>query len=160
MQRKMEAEAQRQKTSQQQRKDDDEMDWTATKDDDQQGSSSQEETPHVSQQSQATPSEMYGAKSDLPGRRSFGGFRPHVSDSYTSSCKAYETGITNTSSKQQHISDEELLRRYKDYRSGKGDMVDSAAAAPIGNLDDKLKKRSNKKRKKNESPNKSEKRKR
>jgi hypothetical protein len=154
MQRKMEAEAARQE-AQREKKQQEKMEWTATaQDDDEQGTSDDEmETSHVPQT--ATSSDMYGAKSDLIGRRSFGGFRPHVSDTYKSTCTAWEKG--KTEDKKEHISDDELLRRYKDYRSGKGDMVDSPAAAPIGNLQEKLKKRG---KRKSQSPHKGEKRKR
>lgn len=158
MKRKMEAEEARQKIVQQrQQQEADQMEWTATDEqqDGKQGPAEEESAEsHVPQT--ATSSDMYGAKSDLIGRRSFGGFRPHVSSSYKSACTTYEKGKTNKT--KQHISDEELLRRYKDYRSGKGDMLDSTAAAPIGNLQEKLKKSG---KRKNQSPaHKGEKRKR
>ena len=85
-------------------------------------------------QTAATPSDMFGAKSDLIGRRSFGGFRPRINETYKSACQEYENGISNNDS-NKHVSDEELLRRYKSYVTGKEE------AAPIGNLQEKLKKR-------------------
>lgn len=140
MQRKKEAEAARQQTvnQQKQQQDNNDMEWTATNDNDAsaaQGSDAAEE-PDVSLTSQtaATPSDMFGAKSDLIGRRSFGGFRPRISETYKSACQAYEHGTSNNDSKK-HVSDEELLRRYKSYVTGKDE------AAPIGNLQEKLRKR-------------------
>ena len=88
----------------------------------------------------ATSSDMYGAQ--LIGRRAFGNFNKSVSDNYTHAKNAYEG--TTSSKKKQHISDEELLQRYKDHRNGRGnglDQVDKAAAAPIGNLTSKKKRK-------------------
>ena len=138
MQRKKEAEEARQKTlgEQVQPDNNDDMEWTATNDTDGQGSDAAVEEQDVSliSQTAATPSDMFGAKSDLIGRRSFGGFRPRISETYKSACQAYENGISNNDS-NKHVSDEELLRRYKSYVTGKEE------AAPIGNLHEKLKKR-------------------
>jgi hypothetical protein len=140
MQRKKEAEAARQQivNEQKQQQDNNDMEWTATNNNDAsaaQGSDAVEE-PDMSLTSQtgATPSDMFGAKSDLIGRRSFGGFRPRISETYKSACQAYEHGTSINDSKK-HVSDEELLRRYKSYVTGKEE------AAPIGNLQEKLKKR-------------------
>jgi hypothetical protein len=155
MQRKMEAEKARQQTLERKQQDEqkqDQMEWTATTENDR---GSNEEEPS-SIPLTATASDMYGEKSDLIGRRSFGGFRPQVSDVYKSACTAYETGKKNEDSKR-HISDEELLRRYRDHVTGKADMTDSLAAVPIGNLQEKLQKSG---KRKNQSPQKSEKRKR
>jgi len=150
MQRKMEAEEARQKTLQQKQQQE-QMEWTATEQDEGGGPAEQEEE-NASLAQAATPSDMYGAKSDLIGRRSFGGFRPHVGDTYKSACTAWQKGKSEDS--KQQISDEELLRRYKDHVTGKADM-DTTEAAPIGNLQEKLKKKG---KRKSQSPHKGGKR--
>lgn len=84
----------------------------------------------------ATPSDMYGSQSDLIGRRSFGNFNKSVSDNYTQAKNTYEGNVSSLQ-KEQHISDEELLQRYKDHIHGCGNglnEVNRESAAPIGNL--------------------------
>ena len=93
---------------------------------------------------EATPSDMYGIKSDLVGKRSFGGFHKSVQDTWNASRQSLEKDqhTSSSSSSSQHISDDELLRRYQEYVRGRGgglEQVDHAAAAPIGNLGDKIK---------------------
>lgn len=88
----------------------------------------------------ATSSDMYGVQ--LIGRRAFGNFNKSVSANYTYAKNAYEG--TTSSKKKKHISDDELLQLYKDHRNGRGnglDQVDRAAAAPIGNLSSKKKRK-------------------
>lgn len=74
----------------------------------------------------------------LIGRRSFGNFNKAVNDNYQLAKDWYE----GSSKKQQvHITDEELLQRYKDHRSsGRGDQVNKEAL-PIGNLASKRKRK-------------------
>lgn len=120
-------------------------------------SDSNEPTSHLPQV--ATASEMYGLKSDLVGRRSFGGFHKSVSETWTCSLDAYTDGRAGERAKKEHVSDEELLRRYEEYIKGRGNLggIDKAAAGPFGNLAEKVK---NQRRRKNQSPQSGEKRKR
>ena len=152
MQRKLEAEEARKMTLQE-REEREQMEWTAEQDN---GDGPAEEEAAQRPQ-EATASDMYGLRSDLIGRRSFGGFRPSVNDRWKSAWNEWERK-GKSSDKTLHISDDELLRRYKDYVTGKGEIgeIDPAAAAPIGNLQDKLKKG----RRKSQSPYCGEKRKR
>ena len=154
MQRKKETEEAR-KEALQEKEQRESMEWTAQDDDGKEGSS-EEDSMSVPQI--ATSSDMYGMKSDLIGRRSFGGYRPKVSETWKSAITAWEKGKAGDKAAREHISDEELLRRYKHYVTGKGNFgdIDAAAAAPIGNLADKLKKG----RRKSQSPTRGEKRKR
>jgi hypothetical protein len=89
----------------------------------------------------ATASDMYGLKSDLVGRRSFGGFNQSAENAWRSALDAWEKGKIGDKAAKQNISDEELLRRYEDYVKGRGDMVERRAD-PVGGLEKKLKKRS------------------
>jgi hypothetical protein len=145
MARKMEAEEARKKTLKE-KEEREQMEWTAEQD-----SGPVEECDEEAQVPQeATPSDMYGLRSDLIGRRSFGGVQPKVNDTWKSSWNEWEKK-GNASEKSVHISDDELLRRYKN-----GNVDSTAAAAPIGNLQDKVKKG----KRKNQSPHRGEKRKR
>ena len=155
MQRKMEAEEAR-KQALEEKKVQEQMEWTTTEQDGEGGPAEDEPQTAASLPQTATPSDMYGVKSDLIGRRSFGGFCPHVSQSYKSACDAWEKGKRADNDRKEHISDEELLRRYKSYVTGNGDM-DTTAPVPIGNLQEKVKKKG---KRKYQSPHKGEKRKR
>lgn len=155
MQRKMEAEEAQRKTLEE-KKEQDKMEWAAEQDDSGEGGPAEggESVAYAAQV--ATPSDMYGLQSDLIGRRSFGGYRPIVKETWNSALRAWKTGKAgNDEAGKEHISDEELLRRYKHYVSGKGDLsghgVDPAAAAPVGNLQNRLKKGQ---QRKNQSPRK------
>ena len=91
----------------------------------------------------ATPSDMYGSQSDLIGRRSFGNFNKSVGENYTQAKNTYEGNISS-SQKGQHLSDNELLQRYKDHIHGHGNglnEVNKESAAPIGNLFSKRKRK-------------------
>jgi hypothetical protein len=129
MARKREAEEAQRKTRKE-RQEREQMEWTAEQDN---GDEPAEEGEEAQIAQQATASDMYGLRSDLVGRRSFGGFQPKVNDTWKSAWSEWEKK-GNASEKILHISDDELLRRYENGN------VDSSAAAPIGNLQDKLKK--------------------
>jgi hypothetical protein len=88
----------------------------------------------------ATGFDMYGIGAEIIGRRAFGGFNKTVSDSWGNSLVARERNRFATKAEKLTISDEELLKRYEKYVRGKGD---GEAAAPIGNLKEKAKKRKN-----------------
>lgn len=102
----------------------------------------------------ATASDMYGLKGSLLGRRSFGGFNKFASENWNENLESYHSGKAGERAKKQHISDDELLERYKNYVHGRGDFggVDKAAAAPVGNL--------KKQQRKSQSPRSGEKRQR
>lgn len=63
----------------------------------------------------ATPSDMYGVKSDVLGRRSFGGFNRAIQDAWNLSHREATSKYSDRRRKQQAISDEELLKRYEDF---------------------------------------------
>jgi hypothetical protein len=62
--------------------------------------------------SKATPADMYGMGATLIGRRSFGGFNQAMEDAWKG-CKATLENRSE-SKKKEKVSDEELLKRYKD----------------------------------------------
>lgn len=88
----------------------------------------------------ATREDMYGLSARIIGRRSFNKFNKSVEDSWTMAYTAAKQELKDGKLEKQHISDEELLKRYEKYVKGKGDMMDQNARA-IGNMDKKLKKR-------------------
>jgi hypothetical protein len=145
MARKIEADEARRKTLKE-RQEQEQMEWTAEQDN---GDGPAEEDEEAQLAQEATASDMYGLRSDMIGRRSFGGFQPKVNDTWKSAWNEWEKK-GNASEKILPISDDELLCRYKNGR------VDSTAAAPIGNLQDKLKKG----KRRNQSSHHGEKRKR
>jgi hypothetical protein len=69
---------------------------------------------------EATNSDMYGMQSDLIGRRSFGGFKPKVDNNWQD-CRRYISGEDNEGTKKKHVSDDELLQRYKELVKGRSD---------------------------------------
>jgi hypothetical protein len=148
MARKMEAEEARKKTLKE-RHEQEQMEWTAEQDNGD-GPAEEYEEAQLAQQ-EATASDMYGLRSDLIGRRSFGGFQPKVNDTWKSAWNEWETKGNASGKKILHISDDELLRRYKN-----GNVDSTAASAPIGNLQGKLMKG----KKKIQSAHRGEKRKR
>lgn len=84
---------------------------------------------------QATPSDMYGMQADLVGRRSFGGFNVSMEEAWKESKAALEHRQDDSKSNKDHISDEELVKRYQDLvqnRDGK---------RGVGNLKDKNKRK-------------------
>mmetsp|Transcript_53782 Transcript_53782/g.64886 ORF Transcript_53782/g.64886 Transcript_53782/m.64886 type:complete len:247 (-) Transcript_53782:30-770(-) len=89
----------------------------------------------------ATPSDMYGIGAEIVGRRSFGGFNKAVESTYNESfelAKASQKG-----SRGMDMSDDDILQRFGIYiREMKADDdgdIDEAAAAPVGNLGEKIK---------------------
>lgn len=88
----------------------------------------------------ATREDMYGLSAQIIGRRSFNKFNKSVEDSWTMAYTAAKQELKDGKLEKQHISDEELLKRYEKYVKGKGDMMDQKARA-IGGMDKKLKKR-------------------
>lgn len=83
----------------------------------------------------ATSVDMYGSPATLIGRRSFGGFNAAVERAFNDS-KASSENQTSTRP-QQKISDEELLKRYKETVMQR----DDGDRRGVGNLDGKMKKR-------------------
>ena len=67
-----------------------------------------------------TNSDMYGMQSDLIGRRSFGGFKPKVDNNWQD-CRKFISGEDNEGMKKKHVSDDELLQRYKELVKGRSD---------------------------------------
>ena len=140
MQRKAEAEeaaARKQKAEQdastQQNINDDDEDGDASMLENDEGPDSSTMTPLI-----ATDADIYGLEADIIGRRSFGGFNKAVAENWSSALALRQKGIGKSSNKTT-LSDEELLRRYEKYVTGKADGpdVDKRATAPIGNLDKK-----------------------
>jgi hypothetical protein len=122
----------------------DKMEWTKDGQDagDDHAMDEDVDTETSSKRSQsASVSDMYGLKSDLIGRRSFGGFNQSAENAWRSALDAWEKGKIGDKAAKQNISDEELLRRYEDYVKGRGDMVERRVE-PVGGLEKKLQKRS------------------
>jgi len=69
--------------------------------------------------STASNSDMYGVQSDLIGRRSFGGFKKPVDDNWQACLKG------RAEHRIQRMTDEELLRRYKESRHGEEARLNS-----------------------------------
>lgn len=88
----------------------------------------------------ASREDMYGLSARIIGRRSFNNFNKSVEDSWTTAYSLARQELKDGKLEKQHISDEELLKRYEKYVKGKGDMIDQKAKA-IGNMNKKLKKR-------------------
>lgn len=91
----------------------------------------------------ATASDMYGIRCELIGRRSFNNFNKAVEETYQSAVHARRKNKLDTKVEKEHISDEELLRRYQQYVKGRGDMSNGGKKVVnnIGNLKEKAKKR-------------------
>ena len=67
----------------------------------------------------ATASDMYGVVANIIGRRSFGGFNKHVSETWNNTLEEIQNNRTSNKMTKQHISDDELLRRYEKYVKGR-----------------------------------------
>jgi hypothetical protein len=85
--------------------------------------------------SAATMVEMYGIQASLIGRRSFGGFNPHVEQTWYNSKASIEDKAIDPKKK---ISDDELLKQYADLVKGR-----SGSSRPVGNLKGKSKRKPN-----------------
>lgn len=66
----------------------------------------------------ATTSDMYGISAEIIGRRSFGGFRKSVADTYDNAVQMIQYNRVSKKVEKQHISDDELLKRYEKYVKG------------------------------------------
>lgn len=62
--------------------------------------------------------DMYGVGSDIIGRRSFGGFRKNVRNTWDAALKQRTDDAARTNNTKNHITDEELLARYEKYVKG------------------------------------------
>ena len=62
--------------------------------------------------------DMYGVGSDIIGRRSFGGFRKNVRNTWDAALKQRTDDAARTNNTKSHITDEELLARYEKYVKG------------------------------------------
>ena len=84
----------------------------------------------------ATPIDMYGVEGNMIGRRSYGGFNPAMEEAWKDSKAMIDNGghIRSTAN-QKHISDEELLQRYREVVQNRDD---DGKKRPIGNLRGKL----------------------
>jgi len=96
-----------------------------------------------SRYAEATPVDMYRSDA-LLGRRSFGGFNKSVESAARSLAAFHENGRSsddNRGSRRRNETDEELLQRYQERieRSAK------KKGRPVGNLDEKLKKKQERK---------------
>lgn len=90
----------------------------------------------------ATQSDMYGLSSttQIIGRRSFQNFHKTVETSYTKALEMQEQLAVDERVGRDHITDEELLKRYEKYVKGKGDMTgdDGSKRNIVGNLKNKI----------------------
>ena len=97
---------------------------------------------------QASLSDIYGI--DIIGRRSFNGKNKIVEETWKNAILASRQKRKDARIEKEHISDEELLRRYQKYIRGQGDEVKTGKqkhgerhSSNIGNLSAKVKKRKN-----------------
>lgn len=85
----------------------------------------EEEKPPDKIPQTANSSDMYGISAEIIGRRSFGGFHKSVADTYNDALQSIQYNRVAKKAGKQHISDDELLRRYEKYvkghSSGSGD---------------------------------------
>jgi M-phase phosphoprotein 6 len=81
-----------------------------------------EESPCSNQPSNV---DMYGLQSSLIGRRSFGGFKPKINNNWQE-CLSFITGKDKKGSKRKHISDDELVQRYKELVTNRSDHSKSS----------------------------------
>mmetsp|Transcript_6517 Transcript_6517/g.6122 ORF Transcript_6517/g.6122 Transcript_6517/m.6122 type:complete len:216 (-) Transcript_6517:220-867(-) len=66
----------------------------------------------------ATASDMYGISAEIIGRRSFGGFRKCVAETWKEAVDMIQYNHDVRKGDKKHISDEELLKRYEKYVKG------------------------------------------
>ena len=85
----------------------------------------------------ATPLDMYGMEGNMIGRRSFGGFNPAMEEAWNDNKAMIENGSSGRRQRQQHISDEELLKRYQEVVKNRDD---DGKKRGVGNLKGKLNK--------------------
>ncbi len=90
------------------------------------------DTPEI-----ATASDMYGVVADIIGRRSFGGFNKHVTETWNNTLEEIQHNRSSNKMAKQHISDDELLRRYEKYVKGRSSN---------NNMDDKSNRRREKRK--------------
>lgn len=64
--------------------------------------------------------DMHGVGADVVGRRSFGGFHKVVRSTWETAIKIRTDDDARTKATSQHITDEELLKRYEKYVKGRG----------------------------------------
>mmetsp|Transcript_10029 Transcript_10029/g.11722 ORF Transcript_10029/g.11722 Transcript_10029/m.11722 type:complete len:277 (-) Transcript_10029:78-908(-) len=95
----------------------------------------------------ATQSDMYGisCSTQIIGRRSFQNFHKTVENSWNKALDMQQQQSVEDQSEREHITDEELLKRYKQYVKGRGDMGSdsngSSNRGNVGNLKDKIKRK-------------------
>jgi hypothetical protein len=77
-------------------------------------------TEEISSSNQPTNVDMYGLQFSLIGRRSFGGFKPKINNNWQE-CLSFLTGEDKKGSKRKHISDDELIERYKELVKNRSD---------------------------------------
>jgi len=95
----------------------------------------------------ASQSDMYGisCSTQIIGRRSFQNFHKTVENSWNKALDMQQQQSAEDQSEREHITDEELLKRYKQYVKGRGDMGSdsngSSNRGNIGNLKDRIKRK-------------------
>lgn len=93
----------------------------------------------------ATQSDMYGisASTQTIGRRSFQNFNKSVETSWKKALDMQQQLAADERAERDHITDEELLKRYEQYVKGRGDMVSDSKGRSkrnsVGNLKNKIK---------------------
>ncbi len=94
----------------------------------------------------ASKEDMYGISSEIIGRRSFNNFNKAVQETYQAAIHARRRDKIDKKVEREHISDEELLKRYEQYVKGRGDMSSSSPTNrlvnyDVGNLKEKVAKK-------------------
>ncbi len=103
--------------------------------------------PLVAYEITTSPTDMYGISSNIIGRKSYNSFNKSVQDTYNQALEARRKHKLDSKVEKEHISDEELLKRYKQYVKGQrtdlrnDDANNERVANDVGNLKSKLAKK-------------------
>ena len=94
-----------------------------------------------------SPTDMYGISSDIIGRKSYNNYNKNVQETYNQALEARRKHKVDKKVEKEHISDEELLKRYEQYVRGQrsdlrnGGNGKEKVANDIGNFKGKLAKK-------------------